>query len=101
MKLKPGEVPQCPRRRGLPVALYPGELIHRERSYHRPLLNWRRAVTLDRTGDGRVETVHALLLSAQCSCSISLPVCRATIRSSSVGTTRTVTAAASLEMTGE
>src|SRR5215208_6282293 len=89
---------------GLPVTMYPGELLRGEWAFGRLLGGEgrprRRGFFFDHTGDGRVETVHALLLSVQFSCSMSLLVCQATIRSSSVGTTRTVTAASSLEMTG-
>src|SRR5215203_5798867 len=83
--------------------MYLGELLRGEWAFGRLLGGEgrpRRCGFFDHAGDGRVETVHALLLSAQCSCSMSLLVCQATIRSSSVGTTRTDTTASSLEMTG-
>src|SRR5215204_7321775 len=83
--------------------MYPAELLSRERTLARLLGGECRprwcGFFFDHAGDGRVETVHALLLPAQCSCSMSLLVCRATIRSSSVGTTRTVTAEPLLETT--
>jgi hypothetical protein len=49
---------------GLPVAVHLIQQIVGERSFHRPFRDRRRGFYFDHAGDGRVKTVHVLLLSA-------------------------------------